>query len=180
MAKNQSTKERLAGSGGVRMSEGIRIERPVEDVFDFWRNLSNLPRFMTYVDRIDVINRGVDGQSHWVVKGPGGITLEWDAQIINEHRPSLIAWKSIGSADVASAGSVKFTPLGAESTDVEVTLQYDPPAGKVGAGMAAVVGLSPEKVLREDLVRLKQLLESSDWRIGTDAAQLSLNSRGEV
>ena len=163
------------------MSEGIRVERPAEDVFDFWRELSNLPRFMTYVERVD---QRTDGISHWVIKGPGGVTLEWDARVINEERPTLLAWESIGSPDVASAGSVKFTSLGPESTDVEVTLQYDPPAGKVGAGMAAIVGLSPEKILREDLLRLKQLLESDEWRTGTragtDAAQVWLHGRGEV
>ena len=177
MSKSYATKERLSESRGVKISEGIRIERPVEDVFDFWRDLPNLPRFMAYVDHINL--RG-DGMSHWVIKGPGGIKLEWDAKIINEQRPRLLAWESVGSPDVVSAGSVKFTPLGANATDVEVKLQYDPPAGKVGAGMAAIVGLSPAKVLREDLHRLKQLLESDSWRVGVDAAQVLLHGRGGV
>ena len=175
MSKTYATKERLSGSHGVNISEGIRIERAVEDVFDFWRDLPNLPRFMEYVDRIDL--RG-NGRSHWTIKGPGGVTLEWDAQIINEQRPHLLAWESVGTPDVVSAGSAKFTPLSADATDVEVRLQYDPPAGKVGAGMAAIVGLSPAKVLRDDLHRLKQLLESDSWRQGVDVAQVWLDGRG--
>ena len=161
---NRSTREHLSGSHGINVEEGIRIERPAEDVFDFWRDLANLPRFMSYVDHID--QRG-DGTSHWVIKAPAGITLEWDARMINEQRPRLIAWESIGDPDVFSAGSVKFTALGAEATDVEVRLQYEPPAGKLGAGLAALSGHSPSGVLRNDLRRLKQLLESDSWRSGS-------------
>jgi uncharacterized membrane protein len=172
---NPSTKAHLAGSNGIRLQDDIRIERPVEDVFDFWRDLTNLPRFMAYVERIDL--RG-DGVSHWVIKGPGGVTLEWDARSIHELRPHLIAWESIGSPDVVSAGSVKFTPLAAAVTNVDVRLQYDPPAGKVGAGMAKLVGLSPATVLRDDLRRLKILLESSSWRSGIDVGEVWLHGRG--
>jgi len=173
----ETTKERLSGSRGVRVSEGIRIERYIEDVFDFWHHVPNLPRFMAYVDRVDPHR---DGVSHWVIKGPGGITLEWDARIITDQRPRLLAWESIGAPDVASAGSVKFTPLGADATDVEVRLQYDPPAGKFGAAMAAIIGLSAAKVLREDLQCLKQLLEPDHRHIGggVDAAQAWLHGRG--
>ena len=169
------TQERLSGSKGVRLCEGIRIERPAEDVFDFWRDLPNLPRFMQYVEHIDLLG---DGKSHWAVKGPGGVKLEWDAQIINEQRPRLLAWESIGASDVVSAGSVKFTPLGPDATDLEVRLQYDPPAGKVGAALAAIVGAAPSKVLRDDLNRLKQLLESDGWRTGVDTAGVGLHGRG--
>ena len=165
---NRSTREHLAGPRGINLKEGIRIERPVEDVFDFWRDLPNLPRFMSYVDRIDL--RG-DGVSHWVIKGPAGVTLEWDARLINEQRPHLLAWESIGDPDVFSAGSVKFTPLSVDATDVEVRLQYDPPAGKLGAGLAAITGNAPSGVLRDDLRRLKQLLESDGRRAGAEPAE---------
>jgi len=171
------TQERLSGSKGVLVCEGVRIERAAEDIFDFWRDLPNLPRFMAYVDRIDLLG---DGKSHWVIKGPAGVTLEWNAQIINEQRPRLLAWESIGTSDVVSAGSVKFTPLGVDATDVEVRLQYDPPAGKIGAALAAIVGAAPSKVLRDDLHRLKQLLESDGWRAGVDTAEMWLNGRGAV
>lgn len=173
---NRATREHLSGAGGINISEGIRIERPAEDIFDFWRDLPNLPRFMSYVDRVDL--RG-DGVSHWVIKGPAGVTLEWDARIINEQRPHLLAWESIGNPDVFSAGSVKFTPMGADSTEVEVRLQYDPPAGKVGAGLAAITGNAPASVLRDDLRRLKQLLESDSWRNRTAQADAWVG-RGSV
>ena len=152
---------------GLRIAEGIRIDRAVEDVFDFWRDVTNLPRFMAYVDSVE--SHG-DGTSHWVIKGPGGVTLEWDAHLVNEQRPRLIAWESVGSPDVFSAGSVKFTPLSADATDVEVRVQYDPPTIKAGAELAAIMGLSPAAVLREDLRRLKQLLESVEWHAGVDAS----------
>lgn len=173
---NRSTRPRLTVSRGIHIQEGIRIERASEDVFDFWRDLPNLPRFMEYVDRVDL--RG-DGVSHWVVKGPGGVTLEWDAHFTNEQRPRLLAWESIDSEDVYCAGSVKFTSLGAESTDVEVQLQYDPPAGLRGVGTATMAGLAPATVLREDLRRLKQLLESHAWRtVGAGASEVWMYGRG--
>jgi uncharacterized membrane protein len=150
------TKERLSGPGGVNLTERVRIARSVEDVFDFWRDLQNLPRFMTYLDRVETHN---DGTSHWVVKGPAGVTLEWDAKIINEQRPYLLAWQSIEGSDVVTAGSVKFEPVGSDATEIEVRLQYDPPAHKIGAAAAALVGAAPSSVVRDDLRRLKQLLE---------------------
>jgi uncharacterized membrane protein len=149
----------LSGPRGIRIDDSITINRPVTEIYQFWRNLSNLPLFMDMLERVDVI----DGcRSHWVVRGPGGVRLQWDAEIINEIEPELIGWRSLPGADVASAGSVHFRPAARGGTEIRVTMQYAPPAGKAGASLAWLLGQGPSSRIREDLRRLKQLLETGE------------------
>ena len=154
--RRDDTRTALGGSRGIRLDESIRINRPREEVFAFWRNLGNLPHFMQHVERVDEI----DGRlSHWVVRGPGNMRFEWDAEIVNEIEPELIGWRSLEGADVATAGSVKFNDAGSRATEVVVTLQYDPPGGKAGAALSSLVGQDPGRELRDDLAQLKRVLE---------------------
>lgn len=152
------TRHALSGERGVNVDERITIARRPEEIFEFWRDLANLPRFLTHLERIDVI----DGRhSHWVVQGPAGMNVEWDAEVINEIRPDLIAWRSLPGADVASAGSVQFRRMGPGQTELRVRMQYSPPAGRAGAAVARFLGDAPESMLRTDLRRLKQILEAA-------------------
>ncbi len=128
-----STRRHLAGSRGVIVEDAITIYRPVSEVYSYWRNLENLPRFMEHLEEVRVTGRF---HSHWVARGPLGVLVEWDAEIINDIPPTLISWKSVGHSDVVSAGSVRFKPEGEHATQVHVKLQYDPPAGKLGATVA--------------------------------------------
>ena len=150
------TREALGGSRGVHVKESILVRSPREKVYDFWRSLSNLPRFMTHLDRVEIVN---DTRSHWVAKGPAGTTVEWDAEMINDRRPDLIAWRSLAGADVASAGSVRFTDTRDGGTEITVRLQYEPPAGRLGAWVSALLGEDPARQIRDDLRRLKQLFD---------------------
>jgi uncharacterized membrane protein len=152
------TRSALSGARGVNVDESITIARRPEEVFEFWRDLANLPRFLSHLERIDVIDRR---RSHWVVQGPAGMHVEWDAELINEIRPDLLAWRSLPGADVASAGSVQFRPLGPSETELRVRMQYAPPAGRAGAAVARWLGDSPESMLRMDLQRLKDILEAA-------------------
>lgn len=152
------TRNALSGARGVNVDERITIARRPEEVFEFWRDLANLPRFLSHLERIDVIDRR---RSHWVVQGPAGMHVEWDAELINEIRPDLLAWRSLPGADVASAGSVQFRPLGPTETELRVRMQYAPPAGRAGAVVARWLGDSPESMLRMDLQRLKNILEAA-------------------
>ena len=153
--RGSDTRARLGGPAGIMVEESVTIRRPLAEVFAFWRRLENLPRFMQHLKRVD---EHPDGTSHWVARGPAGVPVEWDARIINELPDSLIAWQSLTGATVATAGSVHFneTPLG---TRIRTRFQYDPPAGKLGAGVAAVLGDDPAQSVREDLRRLKIMLE---------------------
>ena len=154
-----STRRHLAGSRGAIVEDAITIYRPVSEVYSFWRNLENLPRFMEHLEEVRVIGRF---HSHWVARGPLGVLVEWDAEIINDISPTLISWKSVGHSDVVSAGSVRFKPEGEHATQVHVKLQYDPPAGKLGATVAWLLGDDPQHQIAEDLRRFKQLLETGE------------------
>ena len=156
---DESTRRYLSGSGGVIVEDAVTIYRPVSEVYSYWRNLENLPRFMEHLEEVQVKDRT---HSHWVVRGPLGVTVEWDAEIINDIPPTLLSWKSVGQSDVVSAGSVRFKPAGDQATQVRVKLQYDPPAGKVGATVAWVLGDDPQQQISEDLRRFKQLLETGE------------------
>lgn len=154
---HSDTRQRLGGSAGVHVEESVTVNRPIGEVFRFWRNFENLPRFMRHLESVSQREAGV---SHWVAKGPVGTQVEWDARIINEIDDKLIGWQSLEGSRVSTAGSVNFreTPRG---TEVRVHLQYSPPAGKAGAAVAWLFGEEPSVQIREDLRRFKQLMESA-------------------
>lgn len=154
------TRASLGGSRGSHVHESVRIERSVDELYRFWRRFDNLPRFMNNLVR--VVDLG-DGRSHWVAKGPAGATVEWDAELINDIADKLISWRSLPGSDVVTAGSVKFKPIrGGRSTELEVKLQYEPPAGRAGAMVAWLLGSEPSQTIREDLRRLKQIFEAGE------------------
>lgn len=162
------TKVALGGERGVHVRESVRLEVPLGDVYRFWRRLENLPRFMTHLDRVTA---GSDGTSHWVARGPAGLSVEWDAEIINEVENKVIAWRSLPGSDVVTAGSVSFDAVrDGRSTQVSVHLQYAPPAGKAGALMASLFGREPSQTIREDLRHFKQWLEAGERPRATGTA----------
>jgi uncharacterized membrane protein len=145
---------------GVRVDERVQIRRALPDVFEFWRNLENLPRIM---DHLHSVERLGTSRTHWVAKGVLGHTAQWDAEIINERPNQLIAWRSLPGGDIDTAGSVRFSPApDGFGTLVHVELKYDPPGGRLGATLAWLLGDDPRKQIRQDLARLKDLLEGGD------------------
>jgi uncharacterized membrane protein len=157
---SDGTRAALAGSRGVHVEEVVTINAPADQLFRFWRNFEQLPRFMDHLVSVRQLD---DRRSHWVAKAPGRRTVEWDAEIVNEIPSELIGWRTLERADVVSAGSVRFTPaFGGRGTEVHVRLQYDPPAGRIGASVAWLVGHEPSQVIREDLRRFKQLMETGE------------------
>lgn len=155
------TRAALGGKRGVHVRESVRLEKPIDEVYRFWRNLENLPQFMNYLEEVkDLGNR----RSHWVAKGPAGTRVEWDAEIINEIENKLIGWQSLPGGDVSTGGSVNFdTARNGRSTQVSVHFQYAPPAGRAGSFIAMAFGREPSQTVREDLRRLKQLLEAGEF-----------------
>jgi uncharacterized membrane protein len=144
---------------GIRVDADVMIARSPAEIYAFWRNLENLPRFMRHLK--SVTNLG-GNRSHWIADCMAGQTVEWDAEIINDQPPTLIGWRSLPGSMVDTAGSVHFNPHGDNATDVQVELQYLPPAGKLGAAFAKLMGKDPAKQVKEDLQRLKQELERND------------------
>ena len=156
----EDTRQALGGPAGVIVEESVTINRPISELYRFWRNLENLPRFMTHLDSVERIT---DTLSRWRAKAPAGTTVEWNAEIINEVPDQVIGWKSIEGSDVVSAGSVNFDEAGGgRGTRVRVRLQYSPPGGKVGDAIARLIGSDAATQIRQDLQRFKQLVETGE------------------
>jgi len=155
-----STKIALRGPRGVHVRESVRLEVPVADVYRFWRRLENLPRFMAHLKQV---KETAGGRSHWVARGPAGLAVEWNAEIINEVENRVLAWWSLPGSDIVTAGSVNFEAArGGRNTQISVNLQYAPPGGKAGAVIASLFRGEPSQTIREDLRHFKQLLEAGE------------------
>jgi uncharacterized membrane protein len=151
----------------VRVEQAVTIQREPAELYQFWRRLDQLPRFMDHLVSVRPIDRRF---SHWIAKAPAGRTVEWDAEIINDMPGELLGWRTLRGSDVVSAGSVHFKPApGDWGTEVRVHLQYEPPAGKAGATVAWLLGYEPSQTIREDLRRFKQLMETGE--VPTTAGQ---------
>ena len=142
---------------GIHAATAYTIMRPAQELFDFWRNFENLPRFMYHLEAVHKLD---ERRSHWVAKAPAGYSVEWDAEIINEEPGRLIAWRSLENADVDNSGSVWFVPGPGNGTEVRVEMEYIPPAGRLGKFVAQLFGEEPRQQIEEDLRRFKQLMES--------------------
>ncbi len=140
---------------GIRVEKSVRINATPEELYAFWRNFENLPRFMGHLESVKMIDHK---RSHWVAQGLPHLDAEWDAEIINEIPNELIGWRSVDGSRVDNAGSVHFTPNG-RGTELRVLLRYDPPAGLLGAAIAKMFGEDPDVQVEEDLQRLKELVE---------------------
>jgi len=144
------------GTDGIKVTQSVTIGRSPAEVYQFWRRLENLPRFMKHVETVEPID---ELRSRWVVKGPAGSQVEWMAKILADRENEVISWESLAGAEVQNAGSVWFEPANNRGTQVKVLLRYYPPTGRVGAAVAELFGEAPDQQLAEDLQRLKRALE---------------------
>jgi uncharacterized membrane protein len=145
---------------GVKVQKTFTVNRSPAECYRFWRDFQNLPRFMTHLKSVSVVD---ETRSRWEVKAPLGGTIAWEAEIINERPGELIAWKSVGDSDIYTAGSVRFRPApGGRGTELTVELNYEPPGGRVGRTIAWLLGEEPEHQVREDLRHFKQVMEAGE------------------
>ena len=156
-----------AGSAAVEIDKTITIDAPVSDVFAFWQHYENFPSFMTHVREVRSGDR--DGESHWVVDGPAGVPVEFDARTTRMDPNETIAWETLGGSRVAHAGTVRFAPAPNGATRVNVRFSYTPPAGALGHAAAWLLGADAKRLFDDDLVRMKTLIETG--RPAHDAAQ---------
>lgn len=155
---NARSEEDVAREAHIEKS--ITINSTPEELYSFWRQFENLPRFMENLESVTQID---DTRSHWVATGPGGQRVEWDAEIYNEKPNELIAWRSLEGADVTNAGSVRFEPqAGGRGTHVSVTMNYNPPGGTAGKLIAKLFGEEPGQLVEQNLRRFKQLMETGE------------------
>jgi uncharacterized membrane protein len=144
--------------GAMRAKSSVTIRHPVEVVYQYWRDLTNLPSFMNHLASVEVTG---NGRSHWTANAPAGRTVEWDAEVVEDKPNERIAWRSLEGSQVPNSGTVWFAPApGGRGTEVRVELAYDPPAGALGKVVAKLFGEEPQQQVTDDLRRLKQVLET--------------------
>ena len=147
-------------SGPIFVQRSFTIDKSPEEVFQFWRNFENLPKFMQHLNSVKTTG---DRFSHWVARRPMNMSASWDAEITDERQNEYIVWKSVPGSEVENSGSVEFRPAPFHGgTEVHITIQYSQPGGKVGAAFARLFGEHPEQQVREDLRRFKQLMEAGE------------------
>jgi uncharacterized membrane protein len=151
------TAQQLRVGGPVHVEEAITINRPPTEVYGFWHNFENLPRFMAHLESVQVLD---ERRSRWKAKAPAGTTVEWEAETIEDRPNELIAWRSLPDATVPNSGTVRFREApGGRGTEVLVELRYQPPGGKIGALIAKLLGEEPKQQVKGDLRRFKQVME---------------------
>ena len=140
------------------VTESVVINRPAREIYDFWRDFTNLSKFM---DNIKSVEKLDEKRSHWVIKAPAGTSVEFNSRVVDEVPGRLIAWESEEGASVPNRGRVEFIETSSGTgTNVRATISYDPPAGAAGRAVAKLFMREPSVQAREDLQRLKRLMES--------------------
>lgn len=142
----------------VTATSRLTINQPREKLYAYWRNLENLPNFMSHIKEVRETG---NNRSQWIAKIPGGVgTIEWDAEILQERANHLLMWRSLPGSEIENSGEVRFEidPKG-RGTIVETTITYKPPAGDAGSFAAKLVNPAFEKVVKKDLMQFKKLME---------------------
>jgi len=145
----------------VKVVESVTVRRPAAELYRFWRNPENIRRITAHP--VEIVSRR-PGVTHWSVTEPiTGHLAEWDAQLINDKPNELIAWESAAGADVANAGTVRFTPApDGRETEVTIQLEFVPPGGTLGALFAKLSRYNPSREVAAALGRFKALMETGD------------------
>jgi uncharacterized membrane protein len=145
-----------AGQAAINLHKTLHIKAPPDKVFDLWSNYANFPHFMSTVKEVRDMG---NGRSHWIVCGPAGSTVEWDAKITESRRPELLAWSSEPDAAVRNCGTIHFEP-DQDGTRVSIQLSYTPPAGILGHAVASMFSSDPKRQMDDDLMRMKAFIET--------------------
>ena len=146
----------------IQVEKTVTIDRPASELYNYWRELTNLPNFMGHLK--SVTNKNEAGTvSHWVANAPLDLNVEWDAEIISDEPDRLIAWNALENADIDNCGFVRFQPAtGDRGTQVKVVLEYQPPGGALTNAIAKLFGESPTEQIGDELNRFKQLMETGE------------------
>src|SRR4029079_19320381 len=145
---------------GIRIKKTVTVNRSPEDLYCYWRRIENLQQLFPHVLAVKLID---NTRSSWTLRGPAGGELKWAAEITIDRENEMIGWRSVGRADLDNAGYIRFERTdGNAGTVVTVALQYNPPAGKLGAALAALMGERPEAELDQALQKFKELMEAGE------------------
>ncbi len=157
-----------AGDRGISIQNAINIAGPLDEVFAFFTNYENFPHFMSHVREVRATG---DETSHWVVDGPAGVPVEWDAVLTDLEPNDVLGWASVPGSVVQNAGAIRFRDNGDGTVHVDIKMVYKPPAGAIGHVVAKLLRVDPRKEMDDDLARVKTYLETG--RPPHDAAQRS-------
>jgi len=145
---------------GIEVKETLAVQSSPEELYRYWRDFENLPRFMRYLDSVRTM---AGNRTHWIAGGPFNMPIEWDAEVTREQPNELIAWRSLPGSAVETEGAGRFTRApGNRGTWVHVEMSYYPPAGRVGATVAWFFGRSAHQEIREDMRHFKQIIETGE------------------
>jgi uncharacterized membrane protein len=159
-AKQLSQEEGGSVVEEIRVVRTINIDRSPAEVYHYWRDFHNLPKFMKYLSSVEQTG---ERRSHWVVDGPGGKRVQWDAELVEDEANYRISWRTLAGSDVEHSGSVEFLrATGNRGTLVKIDLEYLPPGGVLGTTLAKIFGLTPGLLVEENLRALKQILETGE------------------
>jgi uncharacterized membrane protein len=164
----------LVKGRGILVEKTIQVDAPLDQVFAYWRNLENLPQWMSHVREVRYL--GGD-RFHWVVDGPAGVPVEWDSELLNVLENREMTWRSVEGSTVEHTGRVRFEEYG-EGTRIHVQMRYHPPGGVIGHVVAKAFGVDPKSEMDDDLVRMKAAIETGSAPRDSAAMQQVRSSRG--
>ncbi|SRR5579883_272257 len=144
----------------IKVEKTVTINKSAEELYHFWRNFENLPRFMKHLKSVKVYD---DKHSHWIIRRLLDGSAEWDAEIVEDRENELIAWNAVSGGDIDNSGFVRFRPApGERGTEVKFVTEYKPPGGAIGSLIAKLFGEEPQQEIKEDLRRFKMLMEAGE------------------
>lgn len=148
----------------VNIRTSLIVNKPRNEVYQFWRRLENLPKFMKHLLSVKELDAK---RSHWEAVMPGNLgTLKWDAEIVKEREGEFIGWQSLPNATIENAGKVEFRDIdGGQGTELDVVISYRPPAGQIGSGIASLFNPVFEKLIRKDIMSFKEYAEGSEMPV---------------
>lgn len=150
----------ISGAPKAFFEQSIAVNKSPRECYAFWRDFRNLPRFMPMLKSVTPRD---EHTSHWVMQAPGGMKLEWDAEVTADREGERIAWHSRPGAAVKHSSTVRFEPApGGRGCIVRALVQYQPPLGRAGLAFARLMGRDPQGQARENLRHFKQLLETGE------------------
>jgi uncharacterized membrane protein len=156
----QQAQEAIGISKSIKVEKTVTINKPADELYRFWHDFENLPRFMKHLKSVTVQN---DKRSHWIANAPLDSSVEWDADILEDRENEFISWASVEGADVENSGFIRFKKApGDRGTEVKVVLEYSPPGGALAAAFAKLFGEEPEQQIGDDLRRFKMLMEAGE------------------
>jgi uncharacterized membrane protein len=170
------TASKTAKPDRALLAEAVTINRPAQELYDFWRDPVNLVRIMDNIEAIEPIDAH---RSRWTVKAPAGGTVSWESVITKDVPGEEIYWQSAPDADVANSGRVEFRDAGQRGTVVRATIAYDAPGGKLGQMIAKLFQREPRIQARRDLHRFKQLMETGEIATGARNHRILAEGKGE-